>query len=229
MHRLLPLLLIVALIPGCGVLLDLLGLDGSSPFGPETGSPQLKAFTSEQELADYFAQQITARNNRFADVGLLGVPESVPIGFDRSEGTADGAVGADDTAQTSDPSLPTTTEGGEAGTSDTDFSQTTIQEEGVDESDVVKTDGTYLYIINSAGSGSLLRIVNVSPPGAIALVSETPLEGFGREIYLHDESFFGGTTITTFPPDPACAVDAIGAAVAVKDSRASSLPHHHQS
>ena len=37
---------------------------------------------------------------------------------------------------------------------------------------------------------------------------ELEASGIG-EIYLHDESFFGGTTITTFPQDPACAVDLV--------------------
>ena len=60
------------------------------------------------------------------------------------------------------------------------FSGTTLQEVGVDESDVVKTDGEYLYLIAPTG----LRIARASPPAAMAELAQLPLPGYGREIYL---------------------------------------------
>lgn len=173
MYRILPLLLTLALIPGCGVLLDLFGL------GDETGSSELKAFESEKELAEYFSDQITARNDRFADIGLLGLRAEEAVGVLGSDEVSSAPQGAA-------PEAPGSAADGDAVTADTDFSQTTIQEVGVDEADVVKTDGTYVYTISNASGSGLLRIVRISPPEQLAVLGEVPLVGFGREIYLHD-------------------------------------------
>lgn len=42
-------------------------------------------------------------------------------------------------------------------TSKDDFSDTNLQEEGVDEADIVKTDGNYIYILRSDGSFAIVR------------------------------------------------------------------------
>ncbi len=152
----------LALAPGCGAVLDLLGLSG------ETGSAELKRFTSEVELRDFFADQVSRRNGQFAD-------------FDRVAVFDEGANQALDTAG-SDPASSAPTAGEGDGTSSGDFSQTTLQEAGVDEADVVKTDGTHLYIIR----GGVLQIVDVSDPSRLALVGEVALEGFGRELFLRE-------------------------------------------
>jgi hypothetical protein len=214
MYRFLPLLLVLALVPGCGLVLDLLG------FGDrETGSSELKAFQSEKELTEYFSQQITARNNRFTDISLFGARgEDLPTSI-----SGDGAV--DDAGGTGDaPALPESQDPGAIETDDAalsdDFSQTTIQEEGVDEADVVKTDGTYLYIIDSASGGSLLRIVRAQPPEQLGELGTAVLQGYGREIYLHEgkvvaltETFggfvaLGGSGVVIDPlPAPDATVD----------------------
>ncbi len=181
MYRYLPLLIIVALIPGCGLLSDLFG-----PFDSETGSSELKTFESEKELADYFADQIAARNRQFTEVDVFGRSQGGALDLTADEAAGSGSDG--DAGAPPAPEAPTSEAGGNVntGASDDDFSQTTIQEEGVDEADVVKTDGTYLYIIHGEWDGSTLRIVRVSPPEQLALLSEVSLEGYGREIYLHD-------------------------------------------
>ncbi len=171
--------LVLALVPGCGLLSVLLRLD------QESGSSELKAFKSRQELADYFTVQVNARQSGFLDQngGLWFAPES---GLPGTEDAA-GVGGAPDAAPPRDGG----TGGGEgaaADSSESEFSQTTIQEEGVDEADVVKTDGNYVYVIHSGGNDGkgLLRIVDMSPPLQLAQRGELTLQGYGREIYLHD-------------------------------------------
>jgi hypothetical protein len=57
-------------------------------------------------------------------------------------------------------------------------SATNLQVEGVDEADLVKSDGKYVYLaVNGA-----LRIATVSPP---RLLSVTPLNGRVKELFLH--------------------------------------------
>ena len=56
-------------------------------------------------------------------------------------------------------------------------STTNVQVEGVDEADIVKTDGKHVYFaLNGA-----LRIASVTPP---QLVSVTPLQGKVKELFL---------------------------------------------
>lgn len=177
MYRLLPLLLTLAFVPGCGVVTDLLNLLGVG--AKETGSSELKAFATRAELQDYLIDQIEARNNTYIDPflraegGLFTVDEPLAT---PSEGSADVTGGGDGSGAG----------GSEDADTNTDFSQTTVQEEGVDESDVVKTDGTNVYVMANVGGGALLRIAQVSPPDQMALRSEVSLEGHARELYLHD-------------------------------------------
>jgi len=55
----------------------------------------------------------------------------------------------------------------------TDYSATNIQVAGVDEADIVKTDGEYIYL----ASGNRTIIVKAYPPGEAQIVSQIELEG----------------------------------------------------
>jgi len=173
------LLFVAVTLPGCNQILDLF----QPPDGPvETGSSVLKAFESESELSAYFKRQIDQRNSTYTNFSRGGTEEGSDFtGAPQQVPSADG--GSTDTTQHT------------PGSGD-DFSGTTIQEVGVDEADVVKNDGTYLYIIDSLfdGSGSILRIVRVSPPEQMGVVSETMLEGYGRDLYLHGDKVVAITT-----------------------------------
>jgi inhibitor of cysteine peptidase len=62
-----------------------------------------------------------------------------------------------------------------------DYSKTNIQVEGVDEADIVKSDGEYLYIV----SGNNLTIVKAYPPEEAAVVSKITLEGGISGIFIN--------------------------------------------
>lgn len=64
----------------------------------------------------------------------------------------------------------------------TEHSTTNVQVAGVDESDIVKTDGTYLYVV----SGPTLYILRAYPPDQAAVLSRIDLnETYDAEIYVH--------------------------------------------
>ncbi len=167
--------LAISFVAGCDLVSE-------PPPDGTTDTTSLKAFTSEQEFRDYVRTELTARNGVMSDTQVL---------FNRDGLESAPSADADGAAPT--PAVP-----GSAGAAGGDeainadgtssgYSQTTIQESGVDEADVVKTDGTYLYVIDdTTEAGSTLRIVRASPPEQIAVVGEFALEGYGREIYLHD-------------------------------------------
>ncbi len=70
-----------------------------------------------------------------------------------------------------------------AKTSADDFSTTNIQVEGVDEADIVKNDGKYIYII----SGKRLFIVDAFPAENMEILSETELEGYPTEMFVNKD------------------------------------------
>ena len=63
----------------------------------------------------------------------------------------------------------------------TEHSTTNVQVAGVDESDIVKTDGTYLYVV----SGPTIYILRAYPPDQASILSKIDLnETYDAEIYL---------------------------------------------
>lgn len=81
-----------------------------------------------------------------------------------------------------------------------DYSSTNIQVEGVDEADIVKSDGEYLYIV----SGKELVIVKAYPAGDAEVVSETGLDDFRpEEMFIHGDRvmLFGYIQVEADPPE----------------------------
>ena len=65
-----------------------------------------------------------------------------------------------------------------------DYSQTNIQVQGVDEADIVKTDGEYIYTL---GSGKLV-IVRAYPPESAEVISEVNFGDFrASELFIHED------------------------------------------
>jgi len=65
----------------------------------------------------------------------------------------------------------------------TDYSTTNIQVAGVDEADIVKTDGEYIYLV----SGNRTIIVKASPPEQAQVLSEIELEGTVAGIFINGD------------------------------------------
>ncbi len=148
---------------------------------PPDGDPksvELARFGSDQELVDYFRGQVVRRNAQYANFGR-GIEEGDGAVVDLGDGEA-----APEAPSGNDSGF-SGGEGGGSGDEDTGHSGTTIQEEGVDESDVIKTDGTYLYLIDdSQYERSIVRIVKMDDPANMAIVGSIELNGAGRDLYL---------------------------------------------
>ncbi len=74
-------------------------------------------------------------------------------------------------------------DGGGGGDSPTDWSDTNVQEEGVDEPDMVKTDGDYMYIAH----GRVLDIVDSWPAEDAELVSRVDIGGTPSGLFLEGD------------------------------------------
>jgi len=64
-----------------------------------------------------------------------------------------------------------------------DYSRTNIQVEGVDEADIVKTDGEYAYVV----SGNRLIILRVYPPEEATILSQISFDGTPMEIFINQD------------------------------------------
>ncbi|MBW2526820.1 MAG: beta-propeller domain-containing protein [Deltaproteobacteria bacterium] len=64
-----------------------------------------------------------------------------------------------------------------------DHSETNVQVEGVDEADIVKTDGNYIYTLH----GRNFAVVTAWPTSALELSSITPIEGYPLEMFVTDD------------------------------------------
>jgi len=88
-------------------------------------------------------------------------------------------------------STPTTAVGGGAA-SVTPHSETNVQEKGVDEGDLVKTDGSYIYLAR----GSHFIVMKAQPAAQTAIVSDIDMKEQIIELYLNGNQ----VTITSTPP-----------------------------
>lgn len=64
-----------------------------------------------------------------------------------------------------------------------DYSGTNVQVEGVDEADIVKSDGKYIYIL----SQGFMFIVNAYPAEDAQIVSNITLNGTGQEMFINGD------------------------------------------
>jgi len=130
---------------------------GGCPGLPGASEASLRRFRPADELLSYFKSQARQQLRRQTRGGF-GDPMTVL-------GLAPSAGGVGDAA-------------GESGGAS--FSTTNLQEPGVDESDVFKSDGTHFYIAR----GRTLRIVRANPTAALAQVGALEFDSFITALYL---------------------------------------------
>jgi uncharacterized secreted protein with C-terminal beta-propeller domain len=133
----------------------------STPADTEEGQPALRRFASGDELLNFFKDQAIERQRQNGGLSrLFGGAAAAP----QAEDTAGGGA----------------TNGGDQDGESTSFSTTNLQEEGVDESDVVKSDGAHFYI----AKGRTLRIVRAVPSTDMEEVASVELDAYIDSIYL---------------------------------------------
>ncbi|MGB0716087.1 MAG: beta-propeller domain-containing protein, partial [Phycisphaerae bacterium] len=166
----------IVVVSGC----DQLGIGSGRVI--DNSNASLKAFESEGALEDYLQSQLQAQSQRMDGTVVLedGFTDGVAADGAADLGGAGGRAEVENApAPVSDQSGNTVL--GESADGD-DFSGTTTQESGVDEADVVKTDGRYIYVL----SHGTLKIIQAVPAETMATVGEVDIEGYGRDMYLRD-------------------------------------------
>ena len=141
---------LIALIIGYGIVRE-------QPPVP-SGEGDLKQFASAAEVRAYLAAHAPSIAGKGTWNGAVDgmIPQSAPGVAERSGMAL--------------PSLDI----------ETDHSETNVQVQGVDEADIVKNDGRYIYVI----SGGRLAIVDAYPGEKAKILSETPVNGTPVEMFL---------------------------------------------
>ena len=134
---------------------------------------QPNRFTSMQQLVEYIksnrelVQYGYGFGGREAGVLMDAAPQAIRMnGAQKSESKAAAPAPADQKAKSSDS-----------------FSTTNIQVEGVDEADILKNDGRYLYV----ASGGLVHIIDAYPAGSSKVLSSIKCDGYPQEIFLNGD------------------------------------------
>jgi len=124
------------------------------PFEPANlGGNQINRFSSYEELEDFVKANIQYTASPWRHVWMNDVFKGV---------TGEGAIFA--------PAA-------------SDYSATNIQVAGVDEADIIKTDGEYIYL----ASGQKVIIVKAYPPEQAQVLSEIKLEGIAIGIFVNGD------------------------------------------
>lgn len=93
--------------------------------------------------------------------------------------------------------------GTSTGGTSVDFSETNIQVEGVDESDIIKTDGSYIYLVR----GNSVLVFDATNPAESSKLAQIEVPGNPIEMFLHNNqlivlagtgSYYGGYYGNTF-------------------------------
>src|SRR3989344_7596630 len=129
----------------------------------------VKNFKSIGELTNFLkqSQETDYYNGGFGEAMLRGGDVTTAIAEDSAAPSVAKADGAN-----------------EAGGSANDYSQTNIQVNGVDEPDIVKNDGKYIYLVNDYGNS--ITISEVYPADNMKIVSEINLSDKENSRYVRN-------------------------------------------
>ena len=143
------------------MILALIGCSGTqedkqTTFSSPISSSTLSTFKDNAELEQYLKEQFAKSIVDITSSGYGGASGTLPN---------DSGTGSED--------------GQDSHTGD--YTPTNVQEQGVDEADVVKTDGDYFYI---AGKDKV-RMVNTEPP--LQKISEVTVPGSVDSLYIYND------------------------------------------
>ena len=128
-----------------------------------TSDQRLKEFSTSEQLTAFLKEHQDQQGGNYGGPFMMAARDAV-------ENEGSGAPVASPTAQKSADS--------NAGRS---YSQTNVQEEGVDEADIVKNDDRYIYTLTQ----NKLVIVDAYPPTTAKIVTTLELAGNARDLFIN--------------------------------------------
>lgn len=137
----------------------------------------LKRFESPEALRRFLAEQAQDRlfspdrgTDGWSDWGWLWSPLPTGAADDVALDDADGAA------------PPSNDAGGQEDAADAPYSTTNVQEEGVDESDIIKNDGQYIYWLH----GRTVHVIQAAPANALTELATFELDHYAQAMFLRE-------------------------------------------
>ncbi|MFZ3077107.1 MAG: beta-propeller domain-containing protein [Candidatus Aenigmatarchaeota archaeon] len=129
-----------------------------------------------------FQQTADNQPKQFSSAAEMNAFINASSGMGFSGGVMTGAASEMSTQKSvSDISQQSSSESGAPSSGSVDYSRTNIQVAGVDEADIVKTDGKYIYAV----SGSNVLILDAYPAENASIISQIETNGTVGEIYIN--------------------------------------------
>ncbi|HRZ85958.1 MAG TPA: beta-propeller domain-containing protein [Candidatus Paceibacterota bacterium] len=180
---------VVFLFIGIGLYIFWPYLNQENPFEPNTNVTEIKQFSSYDEITDFL------KNSRISDdLYTYGSAEMFGGVLKSSSSTSSPTVQRDNSESAGASSVAS------------DYSTTNIQVEGVDEADIVKNDGKYIYTVLNGN----VVIVEAFPADSMKIVSQINISNV-NQIFINDEKLItfsnGYEQIEVTPMDSVVSVD----------------------
>jgi uncharacterized secreted protein with C-terminal beta-propeller domain len=148
-------------------------------MGKVTGSGEIKKFKSAEELKSFL--EVNSSSNSRSGYGggmmikTLATPEMMRTDSATVSNGSAPSLGAPGAVSTPSPS-------DQAGASvNSDYSTTNIQVAGVDEADIIKTDGEYIYAVSNKN----LFIIKASDEGKSEIISKIEFKSVPQDLYIN--------------------------------------------
>jgi len=151
--------------------------------GPETITAQFKLerFKNCDDLLTYFKQEAIRVMDEQVDYEIGWADDYDSGGVSKGGGVEPAYDGQNSSSSETGGNTPTDASGDTTGP---EHSDTNIQEKGVDEADIVKTDGKYLYIV----SGAFFLVVKAWPPEETWEIGRLRIpDGQPREMFIYND------------------------------------------
>jgi len=116
------------------------------------------------------------------DDDYYGDDDGVPVGGDDDDGGSTEPPTSDDDQAGGDDDQNYADDDESSAGGDDDYTDTNVQEQGVDEADLVKTDGETLFL----ATGGYLLLYDVADQAAAPELGRVDIEGFVSDLYIYD-------------------------------------------
>jgi uncharacterized secreted protein with C-terminal beta-propeller domain len=144
---------------------------------PKGSAQELPRFTSCKDISQMIEKNRQEEDKRYGVLYDLAVPSG-------GTGVASNTAPLGSVMKSSEASPQTSS----------DFSKTNVQVEGVDEADIVKTDGTYIYTL----SKNILYIVQALPPQEMKVIARITFDTKDNQYSNPTEFFINGENLAIF-------------------------------
>ena len=152
-----------AFVVVAGLVVGCVGL--ICPIDSNSADPELQKFASPEELRAFLVDQARRQSGGRSGGGAVFFTDDVDLAAPTAGGDGSGVAESD-------------------AANNSDFSTTNIQEEGVDESDIVKNDGNTIFVLEDR----TIHVVQAWPVEEVQELATVELDLAGDSLYLRDDS-----------------------------------------